>query len=115
VLRADFSQPERSVLELESPEGGFVVISASYDPAWKATLDGVAAPLYRTNAMLQGLAVPAGRHTLVLAYQNAAFRYGAWAALAGLALLGGLWALQRRALSAPADSGAPSGDALRPR
>jgi len=114
VLRADFSDAERSVLELESPEGGFVVISVSYDPSWVATLDGAAVPLWRTNAMLQGLAVPAGRHTLVLTYQNAGLRYAAWAALVGLALLAGLWALQRRALPRVAASGVPSGDALLP-
>ncbi|MEY2929761.1 MAG: hypothetical protein RL033_510 [Pseudomonadota bacterium] len=86
VLHADFADPNRTQLEVESQQGGLLVVSASYDPDWHARVDGDPTVLLRTNGMLQGLRVPPGRHAVVLSYQSASLRQALW-----LAALGALW------------------------
>lgn len=100
VLHANFRHPERSIVEVDSTSGGFLVVSASYDPDWQATVNGVPAPLWRTNGLLQGLHVPAGRQQIVLSYSSAALRQAVWLVGLGALLLLVKWLLgrQRRAL-----------------
>jgi len=41
----------------------------AYDPGWRATLDGGAAPLLRANVAFRAVPVPAGRHEVELRYR----------------------------------------------
>jgi membrane protein YfhO len=102
VLSADFSRGARVAIDVDAPSGGFLVISISYDPSFNATVDGAPATLYRANAMLQGVAVPPGRHQIVLRYENAAFARSLWLAAAGLGLLVGVAYWRRRGARASA-------------
>lgn len=86
VLHADFSDPNRTLLRVDSRDGGLLVVSASYDADWHASIDGGSTPIFRTNGLLQGLRVPPGRHELVLRYQSASLRQALW--LAALGALG---------------------------
>lgn len=47
----------------------FVVIANMYDPGWKASVDSISTPIYRTNYLFQGIHVPKGDHTIVVRYQ----------------------------------------------
>ena len=98
VSSADFSHPTRVTIDVDAPSGGFLVASISYDFSFHASVDGSAATLYRTNAMLQGVSVPPGRHQVVLTYANAAFARSLWLAALGLALVGGVAGWRRRGL-----------------
>jgi uncharacterized membrane protein YfhO len=40
-----------------------------YDPGWKAYVDSIPTPIYRTNYLFQGILVPKGDHTVVVQYQ----------------------------------------------
>ena len=91
VLRADFSVADRPSIDVESTAGGFLVVSMTHDPDWRAWVDGAPAPLSRTNAMLLGLRVPAGPHQITLRYQSRALRVAGWLAALGALLIGGLW------------------------
>lgn len=42
----------------------FLVIGNSYNDCWKAALDGLKTPIYRTDYMMMGLFVPSGSHTV---------------------------------------------------
>ncbi len=91
VLVADLQQP------------GLLVLSDRYDPGWKATVQtGAAAPQHvavlRTNRVMRGVALPAGRHQIELRYQPAAFRLGALLSIAAWVVLAGacLWRLAPR-------------------
>jgi len=47
-----------------------LAISRTYHPSWEAELDGVSAPVIRTNHALMGVAIPrAGEHRLLLRYR----------------------------------------------
>jgi hypothetical protein len=63
----------------------FLVLSEMYFPGWHAYVDGVETPIYRTNYLFRGVAVPAGRHTLAFVYRPASALWGA--ALSALALV----------------------------
>lgn len=67
---------------LESP--GLVVLADVFYPGWNLTIDGVPATIYRTNRLMRGAAVKAGRHTLVYLYKPTSFRIGAALSVAGL-------------------------------
>lgn len=81
---------------------GWVVVSNSNYPGWRATVDGREARLLTADAAVQAVAVPAGNHRIVLSYASGSLRRGAWLSVLGLALaLGGaaglLVAARRRA------------------
>lgn len=74
--------PERATLDIDSPDGGYLVI-AEYDaPGWRARVDGVESPVVTANHAFRAIPVPAGRHTVETWYAPASLRLGA--ALSGL-------------------------------
>jgi len=48
----------------------FVVIANMYNVGWKAFIDGISTPIYRTNYLFQGISVPKGTHTIVLQFKG---------------------------------------------
>ena len=62
-----------------------LVVSDSYYPGWRAAVDGRPAPLLRTNVLLRGVPVPAGRHQVRLWFDPLSVRLGF--ALSALALV----------------------------
>jgi uncharacterized membrane protein YfhO len=72
---------------VESDRNGFLVIGDNYHPDWCARLDGLATPVLRANTVMRAVAVPAGRHRVVLEFKPLAARaavamaYAAWAIL----------------------------------
>ncbi len=84
-----------------------VVLSASFDPGWSATIDGHRAATQMLAPALAGVAVPAGTHHITFRYQG--FEgYPELFALAVLALLGAAAASRRRRpVQAPRTAGNP--------
>ncbi len=72
--------------EVECAEPSLIVLSQTWYPAWKATLDGQPVPIYRANHAFQAIQSPAGHHVLKLVYEDRAFYLGAL--ISGVALLG---------------------------
>ncbi|WP_406699766.1 hypothetical protein V5E97_13015 [Singulisphaera sp. Ch08] len=84
---------------LERP--GLVILSDVYYPGWRLTIDDKPAPIYRTNRLMRGAAVPAGRHRLIYSYEPDSFRMGGRVSLVGLAILVTLgFVFRRRPISA---------------
>lgn len=69
---------------VETAENGLLALSEIWYPAWKATIDGQETEILRINYSLRGVAVPKGKHTIVLRYDSSAFRTGAWISLGTL-------------------------------
>jgi hypothetical protein len=63
-------------LRVVSTTSTFVVVNQSYFPGWEAHIDGSEAPIRRANAIVQGLTVGAGTHTIELRYQPGSYSRG---------------------------------------
>ena len=51
-----------------SAKGGFVVVTTTWFPRWRATVDGAPTPIYRVNGSFLGIRVPAGEHRVEFVY-----------------------------------------------
>jgi hypothetical protein len=78
---------DRLVADVETSEAGHLVVAEAYQEGWRATVDGVAAPVVPGNVLFRAVAVPAGAHRVELRYRPPAAFWGAGVTLAGLAAL----------------------------
>ncbi|MBX9948058.1 MAG: YfhO family protein [Candidatus Obscuribacterales bacterium] len=77
----------RVLLEAESSAGGFLVLSDLFYPGWKATVDGQPREIIRTNYVLRGLDLNAGKHSIEFRYEPFYLYLGAATSFLGLLLL----------------------------
>jgi len=98
-------------LELEAALGapGVLVVLESFDPGWRATVDGAEVPVLRANGIFRAVRLPAGRHRVFFAYRPRSAAAGAALGLVGLAAAAAGLALRargrwrrRRSIAAPA-------------
>ncbi len=82
VTRAD---PDGLTLATTSSADGVLVISEVYANGWRAWVDGVETPVLPAFHALQGIALPAGEHEVILRYDPLSLRVGMW--ISGLAFL----------------------------
>jgi len=98
--RAEYANqgPQSARVEVETAAAGVLVIRNVFDPGWRATVDGRPAPVLVADGFLQAVPVPAGRHTVVLGYDDPWIGYGLTGSILSLAALLGaaLWARARR-------------------
>jgi len=79
--------PTRVTLALNMDTPGLVVLADSWDPGWRARLDGHRVEVTRVNHMLRGVVAPAGSSMLEYRYRPASFVGGRAAMVAGLTAL----------------------------
>lgn len=65
--------------------GGLLVVARTFDPGWKARVDGVTVESLLADGFLTALPVPAGKHEIVLSYENGFLSAGLVATLLSLA------------------------------
>jgi hypothetical protein len=80
-------QPDRVRLEVEAERDGYVVVADAFDPGWRASVDGAAAPVLRANVAFRAVPVPAGRHVVEMIYRPRAVSRGATLTVLFLVLL----------------------------
>jgi hypothetical protein len=81
----------------DSPRPGLVVFVEQYAPGWRATVDGTSAPILKSNLIMRGVPMPAGRHTVVLTYAAPGLAAGVLSSALGMgAVLGLALAAKRR-------------------
>ncbi|OLY92651.1 membrane protein YfhO [Cnuella takakiae] len=68
---------EEMIYQSNAAANGFAVFSEIfYDRGWKAYIDGREVPIIRTNYVLRGLNVPAGKHDIRFAFEPTAYKTG---------------------------------------
>ena len=84
-------QDGTNTVEIEAalPREGFVVLRDSYDPSWRASVDGVPAVVGRANALYRAVRVPAGRHVVRFTYRPRIMMVGLIVSGVTVLLLGG--------------------------
>ncbi len=61
----------------QSANNGFAVFSEVYYPAgWKAFIDGKEATIVKTNYVLRGLSIPAGKHSIEFRFEPSGYHTG---------------------------------------
>jgi hypothetical protein len=94
-----FSAEAGTVLaDVRSSGDGLWVLSDTWFPGWRATIDGEPAEIIRANGLLRALRVPRGLHRLVMHYEPSAFRVGGWISIvtAAMFIVLGVWAATDR-------------------
>lgn len=57
--------PNRIVLQTKNADEGFLVLTDSFYPIWKAQIDGEQSVIYRADFNFRGVVVPKGEHTVL--------------------------------------------------
>ncbi|HYT78683.1 MAG TPA: hypothetical protein VEQ37_05420 [Actinomycetota bacterium] len=95
AYRAEGDQAAR--IEAQAPAPSVVLVRNVYDPGWHATVDGRPGRVMPANYLDQGIPIPAGRHTIVLSYDDPSVGLGLIGSVLALAtLLGSALALGPR-------------------
>ena len=83
--------PTRIELEADAIGDRILVVSQSFYPCWKATVNDEPWPVVKANHAFQATRIPAGKSTIRLDYVDWPFRIGAGISLATLLGCVGLW------------------------
>jgi len=78
VARMSSYEPNRLKIDTEAEHPSFLVVSEVNYPGWAARMDGAETPIYQTDYLLRGVALPAGKHTVVMEYKAPAFWKGVY-------------------------------------
>lgn len=70
TIKLEKNENDKITYSFNSSGNQFAVFSEIYYPAgWKAFIDGKEAPIVKTNYVLRGLAIPAGKHTIEFRFE----------------------------------------------
>ena len=67
---------DRVEIDVDSKCGGLLVLTDSYYPGWKATVDGKDATVHPADVAFRGVSVPTGTSRVVFSYEPSSFRTG---------------------------------------
>jgi hypothetical protein len=96
-VRVVASRADALIVETQANQPGWLTVTGSFAPGWRARIDGVSAPIVRANGVFRAVRVPAGRHAVDLRYRPPAVAAGAALSLASAAAAAGLASRRKRA------------------
>jgi len=56
---------DKIIIETDNKDKGFLVLTDSFYPTWKAKINGNDAKIYKTNYNFRGVIVPSGKNTII--------------------------------------------------
>jgi hypothetical protein len=74
-------EPDRIEVTARGP--GLLILSEVYERDWRASIDGVAAPIYPTDGVLRGVYLPEGQHQVEFVYEPIVVKAALAASAAG--------------------------------
>ena len=80
-------EPNHVAIMTDTTAPGFLVLSDSYYPDWKASMDGVGTEIYQANYAFRAVYLPAGRHKVEFAYEPRSFRLASLVSLGALLIV----------------------------
>jgi Bacterial membrane protein YfhO len=85
-------EPERVVLSADSEWDAVLVLTDTWDPGWRATVDGQPAAVLRANHALRGIMLGPGQHRIEFSFEPSWLLPGAIVSISSLAVTA-LWAV----------------------
>ncbi len=90
-------EPERVVIEANLASEGYLVLTDTWYPGWRARIDGQESSILRANLLFRALTLSAGQHQVEFSYEPASLKTGAVLSSATLLVIGlGLGLIWRR-------------------
>ena len=90
-------QPDAMTVKASAADGGgFLLVRDTFDPNWRATVDGVEAPVMRANAIFRAVRIGPGEHTVVLRYSSRPLQIGGVVSIVAVLTLIALMIVGRR-------------------
>jgi len=91
--------PDQVIIQVKMAQPGYLVLTDTYYPGWRATVDGEPAEILAADHAFRAVMLEAGEHTVVFEYLPFSFQFGVWISggagvLLALALVAG-WARAR--------------------
>lgn len=83
--------PEVREAEVRLEQPGWLVLLESFDPGWRASVDGQTARIFRANGLFQAIASPAGVHRVRWEYRPGTWPVGITVAVVSLMAMIGAW------------------------
>ncbi|MEW6095923.1 MAG: YfhO family protein [bacterium] len=90
-------QPNKVAITTSSNQDGFLFLSDTYYPGWKAYVDGKPTKIYRANFLFRAIVLPMGIHKVEFIYSPLSFKIGFMGTIFTLLVLIviGLWKYTR--------------------
>ncbi|MBU1614757.1 YfhO family protein, partial [bacterium] len=83
-------QPNRvTIQDFVAPSDGFLFLSDTYYPGWRAYVDGVQTKIYRANYTFRAIQIKEGRHRIEFIYRPLSFIIGSLGSIITLLVLTG--------------------------
>ncbi|MBX9694249.1 MAG: YfhO family protein, partial [Cyanobacteria bacterium] len=88
IVRIERPSPTEVLIETSMTQSGYLVLTDTNYPGWKAYLDGQEVPILKANYLFRAVSIPEGKHEVRFKYQPGSFMLGlALSAFALLALM----------------------------
>jgi hypothetical protein len=87
-VTVDEQGPGRVLLTVEAPAAGFVVLTDTFYPGWRAEVDGQVTQIWMANLAFRAVEVEPGTHNILFSYRPRSFTIGLW--VSGLTLVAGI-------------------------
>jgi hypothetical protein len=68
--------PQAARVDVVATRPSVLIVRTPFDPNWHASMDGRSVPLLHANYLIQGVAIPPGRHVVELTYDDPSIGYG---------------------------------------
>jgi hypothetical protein len=78
---------DRVTFRVSAASDGFLVMSDTFYPGWRAEVDGKPLPVVRANFALRGICLPAGDHEVVFVFDPVTLKIGTVLSVIGLGIV----------------------------
>jgi hypothetical protein len=90
-------EPERVIIEADLASEGYLILTDTFYPGWRARVDGKESSILRANLLFRALRLSAGQHRVEFSYEPTCLKIGAAvSAVTLLAIVIGLVLVRRR-------------------
>jgi len=96
ILRRDERYANKRTVEVDFTEPAMLVRPECWHPGWSVKIDGKPSKVLKVNYLMQGVWVPAGRHTLEFRFMPTAVKIGLLTVCAGIIALVACSVIARR-------------------